>query len=52
MREGPPGHRVKLRVLGPGEQQQQAEHGLDIDGDKEKRADVETHRSPTRQYVF
>ena len=37
-----------LGVLDPGEQQQQAEHGLDVDRDEKKRVDVESHVSPVR----
>jgi hypothetical protein len=35
---------VNVRVLDPREQQQQAEHRLDINRDEEQRIDVEAHR--------
>ena len=45
MRAAPPGHRMDAGILDPGEQQQQAEHGLDVDRDEKQRVDVESHRS-------
>ena len=39
----PPGDGVNARILNPGEQQQQAQHGLDIDRDEKQRVDVECH---------
>ena len=47
VREAPPRDRADLQVLHPGEQQQQAEDRLDVDGDEEKRVDVEIHRTAT-----
>ena len=44
MRAAPPCHGVNARILDPGEQQQQTEHGLDIDRDEKQRVDVESHR--------
>jgi hypothetical protein len=44
VRETPPRHGGDGGVLRPGEQQQQSEHCLDIDGDKKQRIDVEIHR--------
>ena len=35
---------MEAGILDPGEQQQQAEHGLDVDGDEKQRIDVESHR--------
>ena len=45
----PPGDRANLRILDPREQQQQAENGFDVDGDQEKRVDVEVHRAAAEQ---
>jgi hypothetical protein len=45
VRRPPPRHGGDLRVLHPGEQQQQAEDGLDVNGHQEQRVDVESHQS-------
>jgi len=48
MRTAPPGDGHDPGILHPGEQQQQAEHGLDIDRHQEQGIDIETHRNPTK----
>ena len=52
MRAAPPGDRANLRVLDPGEQQQQSEDRFDIDRDEEERIDVEVHRAAADQDAY
>jgi hypothetical protein len=47
MRASPPGQSGFREVLRPREQQQQAEHDLDVHRHHEKRVDVQTHEFPT-----